>query len=323
MRRRDFIALVSGGAAAWPLGAQAQGTDKIWRMGFIAQGYERFYDAMFEGLRELGYAEGRNLMVERRYAEGHADRFPEFAAEMVRLKVDIIIVTTTPAALAVKNATTTIPVVFPNAISPVESGVVASLAQPGGNVTGGAAQTAALSTKRLAILKEVVPGLSRGAVLWNAANPALAYPWRQSQSAADALGITLRSVEVRDPRDIEAAFAVIAQEQPDALIVLQDALTLQHRKEIIDFAAQKRLPGMFVAREWVVAGGLMSYGESLPDMYRRGAYFVDKILKGAKPADLPVEQVTKFELVLNLQTAKSMGLTIPPTILATAEEVIE
>src|SRR5216684_37075 len=323
MRRRDFITLVSGGVAGWPLGALAQGTDKIWRMGFIAQGYERFYDAMFEGLRELGYAEGRNLMVERRYAEGHADRFPEFAAEMVRLKVDIIIVTTTPAALAVKNATTTIPVVFPNAISPVESGVVASLAHPGGNVTGGAAQTAALSTKRLAILKEVVPGLSRGAVLWNAANPALAYPWRQTQSAADALGVTLRSVEVRDPKDIEAAFAVIAQEQPDALIVLQDALTLQHRKEIIDFANQKRLPGMYVAREWVVAGGLMSYGESLPDMYRRGAYFVDKILKGARPADLPVEQVTKFELVLNLQTAKAMGLTIPPTILATVEEVIE
>ncbi len=323
MRRRDFVTLVSGGVAAWPLRALAQGADKIWRMGFIAQGYERFYDAMFEGLRELGYAEGRNLMVERRYAEGHADRFPEFAAEMVRLKVDIVIVTTTPAALAVKNATTTIPVVFPNAISPVESGVVASLAHPGGNVTGGAAQTAALSTKRLAILKEVVPGLSRGAVLWNAANPALAYPWRQSQSAADALGVTLRSVEVRDPKDIEAAFALIAQEQPDALIVLQDALTLQHRKEIIDFAIQKRLPGMFVAKEWVVAGGLMSYGESLPDMYRRGAYFVDKILKGAKPADLPVEQVTKFELVLNLQTAKAMGLTIPPTILATAEEVIE
>jgi putative ABC transport system substrate-binding protein len=292
-------------------------------MGFIAQGYEPFYDALFEGLQGLGYTEGRNLTVERRYAEGHADRFPEFASEMVRLKVDIIIVTTTPAALAVKNASTTIPVVFPNAISPVESGVVASLAHPGGNVTGGAAQTAALSIKRLAILKEVVPGLSRGAVLWNAANPALAYPWRESQSAADALGITLQSIEMRDPKDIETAFAKIAQERPDALIVLQDALTLQHRKEIIDFAIQKRLPGMFVAKEWVVAGGLMSYGESLPDMYHRGAYFVDKILKGAKPADLPVEQVTRFELVLNLKTAGAMGLTIPATILATAEEVIE
>ena len=323
MRRRDFINLVSGGVAAWPLGALAQESGKIWRMGFIAQGYEPFYDALFEGLRGLGYAEGRNLIVERRYAEGHADRFPEFASEMVRLKVDIIIVTTTPAALAVKNASTTIPVVFPNAISPVESGVVASLAHPGGNVTGGAAQTAVLSAKRLEVIKEVVPGLSRGAVLWNAANPALAYPWRESQSAADALGVTLQSIEVRDPKDIETAFAKIAQERPDALIVLQDALTLQHRKEIIDFAIQSRLPGMFVAKEWVVAGGLMSYGESLPDMYRRGAYFVDKILKGAKPADLPVEQVMRFELVLNLKTAGVMGLTIPATILATAEEVIE
>jgi putative tryptophan/tyrosine transport system substrate-binding protein len=323
MRRRDFITLLSGGVAAWPLGALAQESGKIWRMGFIAQGYERFYDALFEGLRELGYAEGRNLLVERRYAEGHAERFPEFAAEMVRLKVDIIVVSTTPAALAVKNATTTIPVVFPNAISPVESGVVASLAHPGGNVTGGAAQTAILSTKRLAILKEVVPRLSRGAVLWNAANPALAYPWRQTQSAAGELGVTLQSIEVRDPKDIASAFAMMAQDHFDALIVLQDALTLQHRKEIIDFAIEKRLPGMFVAKEWVVAGGLMSYGESLPDMYRRGAYFVDKILKGAKPADLPVEQVTKFELVLNLKTAKTMGLVIPATFLATADDVIE
>lgn len=323
MRRRDFLALVSKAAAAWPLGALAQEPGKIWRMGFIAQGYEKFYDALFEGLRELGYVEGRNLVVERRYAEGRAERFPEFAAEMVRLKVDIIVVSTTPAALAVKNATTTIPVVFPNTISPVESGVVASLAHPGGNVTGGAAQTAILSTKRLAILKEVVPGLSRGAVLWNAANPALAYPWRQTQSAAGELGVTLQSIEVRDPRDIESAFAMMSQDRFDALIVLQDALTLQHRKEIIDFAIEKRLPGMFVAKEWVVAGGLMSYGESLSDMYRRGAYFVDKILKGAKPADLPVEQVTKFELVLNLKTAKAMGLVIPANFLATADDVIE
>jgi putative ABC transport system substrate-binding protein len=323
MRRRDFIALVGGGAVVLPLRALAQASGKIWRMGFIAQGYERFYDALFEGLRELGYAEGKNLVVERRYAEGHAERFQEFAAEMVRLKVDVIIVTTTPAALAVKTATATIPVVFPNAISPVESGVVESLAHPGGNVTGGAAQTAALSTKRLAILKEVIPGLSRGAVLWNAANPALAYPWRQTQSAAGELGVALQSLEVRVPKDIESAFAMMVADRPDALIVLQDALTLQHRKEIIDFTIQKRLPGMFVAKEWVVVGGLMSYGENLADMYRRGAYFVDKVLKGAKPADLPVEQVTKFELILNLKTAKAMELTIPAAFLATADEVIE
>jgi len=323
MRRRDFVALLSGGVVALPLRALAQQSGKIWRMGFIAQGYERFYDALFEGLRELGYAEGKNLVVERRYAEGHAERFQEFAAEMVRLKVNVIVVTTTPAALAVKTATATIPVVFPNAISPVESGVVESLAHPGGNVTGGAAQTAALSTKRLAILKEVIPGLSRGAVLWNAANPALAYPWRQTQSAAGELGVALQSLEVREPKDIESAFAVMAADRPDALIVLQDALTLQHRKEIIDFTVQKRLPGMFVAKEWVVAGGLMSYGENLADMYRRGAYFVDKVLKGAKPADLPVEQVTKFDLILNLKTAKAMDLTIPAAFLATADEVIE
>jgi len=323
MRRRDFIALVGGGAVALPLRALAQASGKIWRMGFIAQGYERFYDALFEGLRELGYAEGKNLVVERRYAEGHAERFQEFAAEMVRLKVDVIVVTTTPAALAVKTATATIPVVFPNAISPVESGVVESLAHPGGNVTGGAAQTAALSTKRLAILKEVIPGLSRGAVLWNAANPALAYPWRQTQSAAGELGVALQSLEVRVPKDIKSAFAMMVADRPDALIVLQDALTLQHRKEIIDFTIQKRLPGMFVAKEWVVVGGLMSYGENLADMYRRGAYFVDKVLKGAKPADLPVEQVTKFELILNLKTAKAMELTIPAAFLATADEVIE
>lgn len=201
--------------------------------------------------------------------------------------------------------------------------MVASLAHPGGNVTGGAAQTAALSTKRLEILKEVVPGLSRVAVLWNTGNPALAYPWRQTQTAAGELAIMLRSLEVREPKDIASAFATIAEDTPDALIVLQDALTLQHRTEIIDFAIQKRLPGMFVAKEWVTAGGLMSYGENLADMYHRGAYFVDKILKGAKPADLPVEQVTRFELVLNLKTAKAMGLNIPPTFLATADDVIE
>jgi putative ABC transport system substrate-binding protein len=292
-------------------------------MGFLAQGYEKFYDALFEGLRELGYTEGREFVVERRYAQGHSERFQEFATEMVRLKVDIVIVSTTPAAMAVKNATTTIPVVFPNAISPVESGLVDSLAHPGGNITGGAAQTAALSTKRLEILKEVVPGLSRVAVLWNAANPALAYPWRQTQAAAGDLAVALRPLEVRDPKDIESAFATMTQSSPDALIVLQDALTLQHRKEIIDFAIQRRLPGMFVAKEWVLAGGLMSYGESLPDMYHRGAYFVDKILKGARPADLPMEQVTKFELILNQKTAKAIGLAIPATFLATADDVIE
>ena len=323
MRRREFIRVVGLGAAAWPFATSAQEVGKVWRMGFLAQGYEKFYDALFDGLRELGYHEGRNLLVERRYAEGHNDRFQVFAAEMVRLKVDVIIVSTTPAGFAVKSPATNIPVVFPNAISPVESGLITSLAHPGGNITGGAAQTAALSTKRLEILKEVAPGLSRGAVLWNGANPALAYPWKLTQSAAAALGVELEPVEVRSPEDINIAFARMKAARPDALIVLQDALTLQHRKEIIDFTVENRLPGMFVAREWVASGGLMSYGENLGEMYRRGAYFVDKILKGAKPTDLPVEQVTKFELIINLKTAKAMGLAIPPEILATADDVIE
>jgi len=323
MRRREFIRVLTGAAATWPLAAHPQGPGKVWRLGFLAQGYEKFYDALFDGLKDLGYQEGRNLMVERRYAEGRVERFQEFAAEMVRLKVDVIIVSTTPAGFAVKSPATNIPVVFPNAISPVESGLIASLSHPGGNITGGAAQTAALSTKRLEILKEVVPGLSRGAVLWNTANPALAYPWKLTQNAATALGVELEPVEVRSSQDIDAAFAKMTDARPDALIVLQDALTLQHRKEIIDFTIEKRLPGMFVAREWVASGGLMSYGENLAEMYRRGAYFVDKILKGAKPADLPVEQVTKFELIINLKTAKSIGWTIPPVILATADEVIE
>ncbi|MDT5354149.1 MAG: hypothetical protein QOJ56_2681 [Mycobacterium sp.] len=323
MNRREFITVLGGAVVAWPLSARAQQSGKIWRMEFIARGHETFYDAFFEGLRKLGYAEGQNLIVERRYAGDRTERFQEFAAEAVRQKVDIIIVVTTPAALAVKSATTTIPVVFPNAINPVETGVVTSLAHPGGNVTGGAAQTAVLSAKRLEILKEVVPGLSREAVLWNAANPALAFAWRETQGAARALGVTLQPHEMRDLKDFEAAFATMAQQRPDALLVVQDALTLQHRKEIIDFTIQKRLPGMCVAKEWVEAGGLMSYGDSLPDMYHRAAYFVDKILKGAKPADLPVEQVTKFELVLNLRTAKAIGLTIPDAFLARADEVIE
>jgi putative tryptophan/tyrosine transport system substrate-binding protein len=321
MRRRDFVSGAAGVLVAWPFRARGALGEKAWRMGFLAQGEESFYDALFEALQPLGYVEGKNLVVERRYAEGHSDRFKALAAELINLKPDIIVVTTTPAALALKN--TGVPVVFPNAVSPIESGVVASFANPGGNITGGAVQTAMLSTKRLGILKEVVPGLSHGAVLWNAANPALAFAWKESEQAADTLGIKLQSAEIRSPDDIDAAFAAVTQAHADALIVLQDALTLQVRQRIIDFAAQQRLPGMFVGREWVVSGGLMSYGENLAEMYRRGAYYVDRILKGARPADLPIEQVTKFELVLNMKTAKAMGWTIPPAIVATADEVIE
>jgi putative tryptophan/tyrosine transport system substrate-binding protein len=276
-----------------------------------------------QGLRELGYVEGQNLIVERRYAGGRVERFQEFAAEMVRLKADVIIVVTTPAAFAVRNATTTIPIVHPAAIDPVGTGLIASLARPGGNITGLAVLNAETSAKRLQLLREVVPGLSRGAVLWNAANPANGLAWKETESAGQALGVTLQSNEVRAPKDFEGAFAMIAQQRPDILVVLQDALTLEHRREIIGFAVTERLPSMFVGKEWVEEGGLMSYGDRLPERYRRAADLVDKILKGANPADLPVEQPTTFELVVNLKTAKAIGLSLPPAFLARADQVIE
>ena len=323
MRRRDLMTLAGGAAVAWPLAAFAQQPGRMWRIGFIAHGHETFYDALFEALHEFGYEEGHNLTVERRYAEGHAERFPDIAAEMVRLKPDLIIVVTTPAALAVKKATTTIPVVFPNAINPVESGVVASLAHPGGNVTGGAAQVAVLSAKRLEVLKEAVPGLARVAVLWDAANPALAYAWRETQAAAGALGVELQPHEVRDLKDFDTAFAMLTQQRPDAIVVFQDALTLQRRQETIDFTIEERLPSMFVAKEWVEAGGLMSYGADPVAMYRQGGTFVAKVLKGAKPAELPVELPTKYEMIVNLRTANAIGVELPTGILLRSDEVIE
>ena len=323
MRRREFLSLLVSVAAWWPLTTHAQQPRKMWRIGLISHSFTTYEDGLFEGLRELGYVEGQNIIIERRYAEGNAARFQEFAEEMVRLKADIIIVTTTPAALAAKNATTTIPIVFPTAIDPVGTGVITSLRHPGGNVTGGAVLYSELSAKCLELLKEVVPGLSRTAVVWNAANPANALAWSETQGGARTLGVALQSYGVKDPKDFEGAFAIMAQERPDAILVLEDALTVLYRKEIADFAKQQRLPSMFGAREGVDAGGLMSYGVDLSEMMRRSATYVDKILKGAKPGDLPVEQATKFELVINLKTARELGLSIPTVLLATADEVIE
>jgi putative tryptophan/tyrosine transport system substrate-binding protein len=322
MQRRRFIGLL-GGFAAWPLAARGQPAGKIWRMGFIAHGHEDFYDALFEGLRDYGYQEGRNLVVLRRYAQGQAERFTEFAVELVRLNVDVIVVVTTPAALAAMNATKTIPIVHPNAIDPLNTGLIASLAHPGGNLTGGAQLSAETSAKRLQILKNLVPGLSHVAALWNPSNPALAFSWKETQGSARLQEITLQSHEVQGPQDFTAAFAAVAAERPDALLVLQDAVTMQQRSEIVDFAIQMRLPSMYQEKGWAAAGGLISYGENLASMYRRAAYFVDQIFKGVKPADLPVEQATKFDLVLNLKTARAIGLAIPPNILALADEVVE
>jgi ABC-type uncharacterized transport system substrate-binding protein len=307
-----------------PLVAEAQPPDQVYRIGFLSTDppLALLWEALLDGLRERGYREGQNLVFERRFSEGHAERFPELAAELVRLRVDCIIVNTTPAALAAKHATQTIPIVMLAALDPVGAGLVASLARPGGNITGLSSLGPELGGKRLELLKEVMPGLTRVAVLWNAANPANAAVWQETQAAARALGLRLHSQDVRGPQDLEGAFARMAQARPEALLVLSDALLGMHRPQIVEFATQQQLPGVFAGRASVVDGGLMYYGPSQPYRFRRAADYVDRILKGTKPADLPVEQPMKFELVINLKTAKALGLTIPPHILFQADEVI-
>jgi putative ABC transport system substrate-binding protein len=310
---------------AVPLAAAAQPPGKVYRIGYLGTNPPPadWWDALLDGLRERGYSEGRNLVFERRFSEGNAKRFPELAADMVRLRVDLILVHTTPAAIAAKHATQTIPIVFPTAIDPVGAGLVASLARPGGNLTGLSSLAPELSGKRLELLKEVVPGMTRVAVLWNAANPANTAAWHETQAAARALGLRLHAQDVPSPQAFEGAFARTAQAHPDALLVLQDSIITDHRQHVVEFVTKQHLPSMFSTREWVVTGGLMSYGANFPNLNRRAATYVDKILKGAKPADLPVEQAMKFELVVNLKTAKAIGLTIPPTFLFRADEVLK
>jgi putative ABC transport system substrate-binding protein len=306
-----------------PLHAEAP-VGKVYRIGYLATTPPpaHLLEALLDGLRERGYREGQNLVFERRFSEGDAARFPAFAAELVQLRVDLVLAITTPAALAVTHATPTIPVVMTTAIDPVGAGLVGSLARPGGTVTGNAILYPELSIKRLELLKEVVPGLSQVVVLWNPANPANASVWRATQAAARALGLRLHAQDVRGPQDLEGALAFTVQEHPDALLVLDDALLGMYRQRLAEFATQQHLPSVFAGRESVVAGGLMSYGPSLPDLFRRVATYVDKILKGAKPADLPMEQPTAFELVINLKTAQALGLTISPTLLFQATEVL-
>lgn len=323
MRRRQFLAIATGALVAWPRVLRAQQPVRVWRVGFMAHRYEKFYDPLFSGLRELGYVEGKNLIVERRYAEGNAERFKGFAAELVRMGVDAIIVVTTPAAMAARNETKTIPIVHPAAIDPVGTGLIESLAHPGGNVTGLAVLNGETSAKRVELLRDVIPDLSNGVVLWNSANPANSLAWRETESAGRQLGVQLKSQEVRSPGDFKNAFAQMAEQRPEVLLVVQDALTLEYRKDIIDFALQNKIPGMFVGKEWVEEGGLMSYGDRLPERYRRAADLVDKVLRGMKPADLPVEQPTTFELVVNLRTAKTIGLTFSPAFMARVDLFIE
>jgi len=307
-----------------PVATEAQPAGKVWRMGFISVVHTKVEDVFFEQMRALGYVEGRTLVVERRYSEGRADRFSEFATELARLHVDIIVVTTTPAALAAKNATTTIPIVQPNSIDPVGAGLAASLARPGGNFTGTTQQAPEIVAKRLQLLSEAVPTrLSTVAVVWNAANSANARPWRQVQDAARVLGMTVQSREVRGPSDFDRVFATMARERPDALLLIADQLTLQHGQQIVDFATQKRIPSMLDRAYVETVGALMSYGAEEEELWRRAAGLADKIFRGAKPADLPFELPTKFKFVINLKTARTLGVTIPQSVLLRADEVIQ
>ena len=323
MRRRTFIAAL-GGAAAWPLVARAQQAVKVYRVGFFSAGSEAPSDFVFsDALRELGWIEGKNIIIEPLYAENRIDRLPELAAELVYRNVDLIVAPGTLAPLAAKRATTTIPIVMAAAGDPLGSGLVVSLAHPGGNVTGLSLMAPDLGGKRLQMVKELLPAVSRVAVVWNAANPYSALVFKETQDAGQSLGIQIQSAEVRDPNDFDGAFAAAIGEHADAIITVEDPLTVNYRRQIADFAIKSRLPTMHGIKEFIVVGGLMSYGANIPDLFRRSAGYVDRILKGEKPADMPVEQPTKFEFVINLNTAKALGLTVPPTLLATADEVIE
>jgi len=307
--------------------SEAQQPGKISRIGFLGNSTAALEANLVEpfrqGLRDLGYVEGRNILIEYRWAEGKYERFPELIGELVRLKVEIIVTAGTPAAVAVKKAAPTIPLVMAAVGDPIGTGLIASLAQPGGNITGLTAIAADLEGKRLELLREVIPKLSHVAVLWNPASSFQVVAEKEVQAAARAFKMKVLSLGVQSPEQFDNAFATIRRVRPGALLVLADRLFLHNRARIMDFAVQNRLPGVYAYLELVEAGGLMSYGPSYADMHRRAATFVDKILKGTKPADLPVERPMKFELVINLKAAKQIGLTIPPNVLARADRVIK
>ena len=325
MMRREFIALL-GGAAAWPVAARAQQPGKLRTIGFLGQSTRsaasEWVAAFVQRLRELGWMEGRTITIEYRWSEGRAERFAQIAAEFVRLKVDVILTSGTPEVLAAKQATSVIPIVFATAGDPVGNGLIASLARPGGNVTGMSLQSNDTAGKRVELLREVVPSLRRLAILANVGNPFSVLELGEAQAAARALGLEVDTLEIRRPEDIAPAFEAL-KGRAQALYVCTDGLVNANRIRINTLALSVRLPTMHGYRDYVEAGGLMSYGANLPDLFRRSADYVDKILRGAKPGDIPVEQPTKFDLVVNLTTAKALGLDVPPTLLARADEVIE
>jgi putative tryptophan/tyrosine transport system substrate-binding protein len=326
LKRRDFITLLGGAAAAWPLAARAQQPAKLPTVGYLGGGgpasQRAWVDAFVQRLRDLGWIEGRTVAIEYRWGEGRAERYAEIAAEFVRLKVDVILAGGTEPAIAAKQATSVIPIVFPTAGDPVGSGLVASLARPGGNVTGLSNQASDLPAKRLEILREVFPDLHRLGVMANAAYSGGVTERDEIEVAARTFGLELVPLPIRRVEDIAPAFEAL-KGRVEALYVVGDPLVNAQRTRINTFALVARPPTMYVQREYVEAAGLMSYGPNFPDLNRRAADYVDKVLRGVKPADLPVEQPTKFNLVINLITAQALGLEIPPTLLARADEVIE
>ena len=323
--RKTFFRLAHGAMLfALCLPAGAQQTGKVARVGYLSprSALEPLDEAFRQGLRELGYVEGKNVIVEYQFAEEKIDRLPALAAELVRLNVDVLVARASPGALAAKNATKAIPIVFTSVGDPVGQGLVASLARPGGNITGLATLSPELSGKRLELLKEAVPTLSRVAIFWNPTNPNNSLQLKEVQTAAQTLSLRMQPLEVSKSDDFERAFSAMARERAGALLVLQDNLLSSRGSRIADFVTKNRLPAIHGEASFAEAGGLMTYGPSYPDMFRRAATYVDKILKGAKPADLPVEQPTKFEFIINLKAAKQIGLTIPPNVLVRADKVI-
>ena len=326
MRRREFISLLGGAVAAWPLAASAQQPVKLPIIGLLGSSTALIESqrvaAFVQRLHQLGWIENRNVVIEYRWAEGRQERFAEIATEFVQLKVDLIVAPTTPAVMAAKQATSLIPIVIATADDPVGTGLVASLARPGGNVTGLSNQISDTSPKRLELLREVVPGLRRLAILFNVGNPGAVLDMREFEATVRMFGLEALTFEIRRAEDIAPGFEAL-KGRADALYVGADPLVNTNRVRINTLALAARLPTMHGTRDYVEAGGLMSYGPNIPDQYRRAADYVDKILRGAKPGDLPVEQPTKFDLIINLTTAKALGLTIPPSVLARADEVIE
>ena len=326
VRRREFITLL-GSAAAWAVAARAQQAGKLPIIGLLgptsAAAWVTTTNVFVSRLRQLGWIEGSTVAIEYRWAEGRYERFAEVAAEFVRLKVDVIVTAATAPVLAAKQATSVIPIVFVASGDPVGSGLVASLARPGGNVTGSSLQQAELASKRLEILREIAPSVRRLAIMGNVSSPLIAAEMREAQSTALRLGLEVGLLEIRQADDIPLAFKTALNDRADAVYVCVDPLTGTNRLRIVSLAQAARLSTVFGAREFVEAGGLISYGPNIPDLFRRAAELVDKILRGANPADIPVEQPTKFDLVINLKTAKVHGIDVPPALLARADEVIE